>query len=60
MKTHLAAKIQRQNSKQKRFEKRADELIRDGERVRERKRALSQRLTRRNTTNTDHQKGPRP
>ncbi len=60
MKTYLAAKIQRQDSKQKRFKRRADELIRDGERVRDRKRALSLQLAQRDPTNTDHQKGPKP
>ncbi len=42
-----------------RFEKRPDDLTRDGERVRDRKRTLSQQLARRDTTNTEHQKGPK-
>jgi hypothetical protein len=59
MKTYLAAKIQRQDSKRKRFDRRADELIRDGERVRDRKRTLSQQLARRDTAGTEYQKGPK-
>ncbi len=63
MKSMLHAKVERQNKhrQRKRSGKPTDELIRDSERVRERTRALSQklRLTRRDTTNTDRQKGPK-
>jgi hypothetical protein len=47
MKTHLAAKIQRQNSKQKRFKRRVDELIHDRENTKARRVAPSQQLTKR-------------
>jgi hypothetical protein len=60
MKSMLCAKVQRQNKhrSRNRFEKRADELIRDGEHVRDRKRALSLQLAQRNTLNIVDQKEP--
>jgi hypothetical protein len=41
----------------RRFEKRPDEFIRDGERIKAQRTALKQRITNRNTSGTEHQKG---
>jgi hypothetical protein len=44
----------------RRFEKRPDEFIRDGERIKAQRTALKHHLAKRNTSNTKDQKGPKP